>query len=54
MGLVRLGRYQEARDRLERDVQAFPDQLGFAHALARLLSAAPDDRVRDGARADAI
>ena len=54
MGLVRLGRYQEARDRLDRDVRAFPDQLGFAHALARLLSAAPDDRVRDGARADAI
>ena len=54
MGLVRLGRYQEARDRLDRDVQAFPDQLGFAHALARLLSAAPDDRVRDGARANTI
>ena len=54
MGLVRLGRYQEARDRLDRDVRAFPDQLGFAHALARLLSAAPDDRVRDGARADTI
>ena len=54
MGLVRLGRYQEARDRLDRDVRAFPDQLGFAHALARLLSAAPDDRVRDGARADAM
>lgn len=54
MGLVRLGRYQEARDRLDRDMRAFPDQLGFAHALARLLAAAPDDRVRDGARADAI
>jgi tetratricopeptide (TPR) repeat protein len=54
MGLVRLGRYQEARDRLERDVKAFPEQLGFAHALARLLAAAPDDRVRDGARAEAI
>jgi tetratricopeptide (TPR) repeat protein len=51
MGLVRLGRYQEARDRLERDVKAFPDQPGLAHALARLLAAAPDDRVRDGARA---
>ena len=51
MGLVRLGRYHEARDRLERDVQSFPDQPGLAHALARLLAAAPDDRVRDGARA---
>jgi len=54
MGLVRLGRYQEARDRLERDVKAFPEQFGFAHALARLLAAAPDDRVRDGTRAEAI
>ena len=54
MGLVRLGRYQEARDRLERDVKAFPEQLGFAHALARLLAAAPDDRVRNGARAHAM
>ena len=54
IGLVRLGRYQEARDRLERDVKAFPEQLGFAHALARLLAAAPDDHVRNGARAQAI
>jgi tetratricopeptide (TPR) repeat protein len=54
MGLVKLGRYQDARDRLERDVKAFPEQLGFAHALARLLAAAPDDRVRNGARANAI
>ena len=51
MGLVRLGRYREARDRLERDVQSFPDQPGLAHALARLLAAAPDDQVRDGERA---
>ncbi len=51
MGLVRLGRYQDAHARLEKDVKAFPDQPGFAHALARLLAAAPDDRVRDGARA---
>lgn len=54
MGLVKLGRYADARARLERDVRAFPEQLGFAHALARLLAAAPDDRVRDGTRADAI
>ena len=51
MGLVRLGRYQEARARLETAMKTFPDQPGFAHALARLLAAAPDDRVRDGARA---
>lgn len=51
MGLVKLGRYREARARLEADTRAFPDQRGFAHALARLLAAAPDDAVRDGARA---
>jgi len=54
MGLVRLGRYGDARARLERDTKAFREQPGFAHALARLLAASPDDRVRDGARADAI
>jgi tetratricopeptide (TPR) repeat protein len=54
MALVRLGRYRDARDRLDRDVRAFPDQPGFAHALARLLAAAPDDQVRDGARALAL
>ena len=54
MALVRLGRYREARDRLERDARTFADQPGFAHALARVLAAAPDDRVRDGARALAL
>jgi tetratricopeptide (TPR) repeat protein len=54
MALVRLGRYREARDRLERDTRVFADQPGFAHALARVLAAAPDDAVRDGARALAL
>jgi tetratricopeptide (TPR) repeat protein len=54
MGLVRLERYQDARRRLEADVKIFPDQAGFAHALARLLAAAPDDRARDGTRALAL
>ena len=54
MGLVRLGRYQEARERLQQGAKTFPDQPGFAHALARVLAAAPDDRVRDGSRAYAI
>ena len=54
MGLVRLGRYQEARGRLEAAMKTFPEQPGFAHALARVLAAAPDDRVRDGARAMSI
>jgi tetratricopeptide (TPR) repeat protein len=51
MTLVRLRRYQEARDRLLEGMQAHPDQPEFARGLARLLAAAPDDRVRDGRRA---
>ena len=51
MALVRLRRYTQARDELEVDVSTYPDQPGFAHALARLLAASPDDRARDGARA---
>jgi tetratricopeptide (TPR) repeat protein len=54
MALVRLGRYQDARARLEAGMKTFPDQAGFAHALARLLAAAPEDGVRDGARALSI
>jgi tetratricopeptide (TPR) repeat protein len=54
MALVRLGRYREARERLEAATKTYADQPGFAHALARLLAAAPDDTVRDGMRALAI
>jgi tetratricopeptide (TPR) repeat protein len=54
MALVQLGRYQEARDQLVADVKAYPEQSLFTHALARLLAAAPDDRVRDGGRAIAL
>ena len=54
MALAQLGRYQEARDCLVADVKAFPEQPLFAHGLARLLAAAPDDRVRDGDRAIAL
>ena len=39
---------------LEAAMKTYPDQPGFAHALARLLAAAPDDRVRDGAQAVSI
>jgi tetratricopeptide (TPR) repeat protein len=48
MALVRLKRYQEARERLAEAMKVYPDQPGFPHAMARLLAAAPDDRVRDG------
>lgn len=54
IGLVRLGRYREARAELEVAERTFADQPGFAHALARLLAAAPDQSVRDGARALSI
>jgi tetratricopeptide (TPR) repeat protein len=49
--LVRLRRYQAARDRLVEGMQVYPAQPAFAHALARLLAAAPDDRVRNGRQA---
>jgi tetratricopeptide (TPR) repeat protein len=54
MALVHLRRYKDARDRLDSAMRTYQDQPGFAHALARLLAAAPDDSVRDGARAMTI
>ena len=54
MGLVRLGRYREARAWFEQAAALHPDQPGFSHALARVLAAAPDDGVRDGRRALAL
>ena len=52
--LARLGRYADARDRLAMGMETFPDHPGFPLALARVLAAAPDDRVRDGRRALAL
>lgn len=54
MIFIRLQRYPEVRDRLVAARRAHPDQPGFAHALARVLAAAPDARVRDGRQALAI
>jgi tetratricopeptide (TPR) repeat protein len=51
MALVRLARYAEARERLTGAMTVHPGQSEFSHGLARLLAAAPDDQVRDGARA---
>ena len=51
LALVQANRFREARDTLANAAKAFPDQIGFAHALARVLAAAPDDGVRDGAAA---
>jgi tetratricopeptide (TPR) repeat protein len=54
MTLVRLHRYQSARDRLADAMKAYPDDSVFGHTLARLLAAAPDARVRDARRAKAL
>ena len=54
MALVRLGRQQEAAARLRAAIERHPTQPAFPHALARVLAAAPDDQVRDGARALAL
>ena len=51
LALVDLRRYQDARTWLTAAVEQRPDQPELAHMLARLLAAAPDDRVRDGHRA---
>lgn len=52
--LVDLRRYREARARLADLVSSHPEQPVFAHALARLLAAAPDAGVRDGLEAMAV
>jgi tetratricopeptide (TPR) repeat protein len=54
MALVRMGRYVDARQALAAASRALPDQPAPAQALARVLAAAPDDRVRDGRQAVAI
>jgi tetratricopeptide (TPR) repeat protein len=54
LALVQLRRYADARDRLAEAVNAYPQERAYAHALARLLAAAPDDRVRNGSRALAL
>jgi tetratricopeptide (TPR) repeat protein len=54
MALADLHRYREARDRLAQDVKQYPDRPVFAHALVRLLAAAPDASVRDGQSAMAL
>ncbi len=54
LALVRLKRYEAARDSLLEDLDRYPDRTEFPHALARLLAAAPAERVRDGRRALAL
>jgi tetratricopeptide (TPR) repeat protein len=52
--LIRLNRYREASDRLAEAMVLYPNDPSFGRAAARLLAAAPDNRVRDGRRALAI
>ena len=54
MALAALKRYADARDRVSAGMALYPGRPAFAHAMIRLLAAAPDDRVRDGQRAVAM
>jgi len=49
--LVNAGRPQEALDLLEKAHEKYPDRGITAHALARILAASPDAKLRDAARA---
>ena len=51
MALVRLSRYAEALQRLRAAMDLHPGEPAFPLAVARLLAAAPDPRVRDGSEA---
>lgn len=51
MALVTQNRWVEARDRLSDGMRQFPGPPAFPLALARVLAAAPDERVRNGRRA---
>lgn len=54
VALIRLRRYHQARDWLNDALTRHPDDPTFPSVLARLLAAAPDDRVRDGERSLAL
>ncbi len=54
MALVRLTRYPEALRRLRAAMDLHPGEPAFPLAVARLLAAAPDPRVRDGSEALAL
>jgi len=48
---ARLRRYEEALEVLEESHRMFPDDRDISAALARILAACPDDRIRSGKRA---
>src|SRR5206468_11225555 len=49
--LMETGQFAEAAAVLTRAVQRYPEDIDLTHNLARLLSTAPDVRLRDGQRA---
>lgn len=51
MALVQLGRHEQALSELEKGLQAFPGHADMTHAVARLLAASPDPKIRNGMRA---
>jgi len=52
--LLLLGRYRQARTALEKSLETLPGNAAVALLLARVLTAAPEDSVHDGARAEAL
>ena len=50
MALIRLSRYVEALAVLEKGLEFLPENSDMTHALARLLAACPDEKIRDGVR----
>ncbi len=50
MALIRLSRYVEALAVLEKGLELLPGNSDMTHALARLMAACPDERIRNGAR----
>ena len=54
MTLIQLGRFRETRDVLTQATVIHANDLGLTDLLVRVLAAAPDDTVRDGALALAL
>ena len=51
MALVQLSRHEEALAILEKGLQVFPGHADMTHAVARLLAASPDPKIRNGMKA---
>ena len=51
MALVQLSRHEEALTGLEKALEVFPGHPDMTHAVARLLAASPDPKIRNGMKA---